>query len=161
MSARLTVATDGSCYPNPGPGGWAWVSQDGPSAAGYEAHTTNQRMEIRAILEAVAAHQFQPITIESDSQYAINCLTTWLPKWRAKNWVIRSKPVANQGLIRYAAAIVEAGDVEFRWVKGHDGHALNEVADQLCGTARRECGPCPPFAPLPFPPCELELPLGG
>ena len=134
---RLTVATDGSCLSNPGgAGGWAWVVSADLWAAGGNASTTNQRMELQAIGEAVRAFPDRPLLIQSDSQYSIKCLTEWLPGWVKNNWKNSAKKdVANQDLIKYIAFLLEDRDVVFEHVRGHRGHVLNEIADVKCGAA--------------------------
>lgn len=131
------MATDGSCLSNPGgAGGWAWVVSEQQWAAGGNASTTNQRMELQAIGEAVRAFPDRPLLIQSDSQYSIKCLTVWLPGWVKNNWKNSAKKdVANQDLIKYIAFLLEGRDVKFEHVRGHQGHVLNEIADVKCGAA--------------------------
>jgi ribonuclease HI len=134
----VIVYTDGACSGNPGPGGWAWaVAPDGtPSAAGGETHTTNQRMELTAVLEALKALD-RPITVVSDSIYVINCFRDkWYVRWQANGWRNSKKqPVANADLWKPLVDLVLAGDVEFQWVKGHSGDRLNDLVDQLAVAA--------------------------
>jgi ribonuclease HI len=94
------VYTDGACLGNPGPGGWAWAEPDGAYAAGAEPHTTNQRMEVRAAMEAVRAHPGGPLEIVSDSIYVVNCFRNrWWEGWLRRGWVNSArKPVANRDL---------------------------------------------------------------
>lgn len=133
----MTIATDGSCLSNPGgAGGWAWVISPDQWAAGGNPSTTNQRMELQAIGEAVRAFPNQPLLIQSDSLYSIKCLTEWLPNWIKNNWKNSAKKeVANQDLIKYIAFLLESSDVKFEHVRGHRGHILNELADVKCGAA--------------------------
>jgi ribonuclease HI len=136
-----SVYTDGACSGNPGPGGWAWVVPDGPYAAGAEAHTTNQRMEITAALKAVEAYDVGEIgdgtgrlTVVSDSTYVVNCFRDgWWEGWRKRGWVnSQRKPVANRDLWEPLIDLVERrGDVAFQWVKGHGDDVWNHRADQL------------------------------
>ena len=132
-----SVYTDGACSGNPGPGGWAWaVAPDGsPSASGGEVATTNQRMEITAALEAVRALAGSgPVVVVSDSTYVVNCFRDrWWEGWIRRGWVNSArKPVANRDLWEPFVELVRArGDVTFRWIKGHAGHAMNELVDQL------------------------------
>lgn len=134
----VVVYTDGACLGNPGPGGWAWVVVDGQYASGAEAHTTNQRMEITAALEALcsfeAAGEPGPIEIASDSTYVVNCFRDgWWQGWQRRGWVNSArKPVANRDLWEPLIEIVNRrGDVSFRWVKGHSGDEGNDMADRL------------------------------
>jgi ribonuclease HI/uncharacterized phage-like protein YoqJ len=129
-----TVAyTDGACSGNPGPGGWAWAVPGGAFAAGHEERTTNQRMEIKAALEAVRANE-GPLEIVSDSTYVVNCFRdSWWRGWLAKGWVnSQKKPVANRDLWEPLIDLYrERGDVTFRWVKGHGGDPMNDLVDRL------------------------------
>ncbi|MDJ0362858.1 ribonuclease H [Rhodococcus sp. H29-C3] len=138
----IIVSTDGSCLRNPGGAiGWAWVDHTGPSNSGGEPSGTNQIAELRALLEAILAHPGdEPLSIESDSQYAIKCASEWLPGWKRKGWITSSgSPVSNIELIKSIdAAITErTGPVRFRWVRGHVGNHFNEAADALAGEAAR------------------------
>jgi ribonuclease HI len=131
------VYTDGACSGNPGPGGWAWAVADGRQASGAEVVTTNQRMEIRAALEAVRSLS-GPLVVVSDSTYVVKCFKDgWWRRWRANNWVTSAKkPVANRDLWEPLIDLVaERDDVTFRWVKGHSGNAMNDLADQLAVAA--------------------------
>ena len=133
----LEVYTDGACSGNPGPGGWAWAVTDGRHASGGETPTTNQRMEIRAALEAVRSLP-GPLVVVSDSTYVVNCFRDgWWRGWLARGWKTSAKkPVANQDLWEpLVAAVRERGDVTFRWVKGHSGDTMNDLVDQLAVAA--------------------------
>jgi ribonuclease HI len=137
---RLAIYTDGACRGNPGPGGWAWaVSPDGePHRAGGEARTTNQRMEIRAVLEALQANAGTgAIEIVSDSTYVVNCFRDrWWVKWQQNGWTnSQRKPVANVDLWQPLIEVVADGDVAFRWVKGHSGDPMNDLVDRLAVAA--------------------------
>jgi ribonuclease HI len=130
------VYTDGACSGNPGPGGWAWAVPDGPYASGADPHTTNQRMEITAVLEAVTTLSAAPGPIEvvSDSTYVVNCFRDkWYVKWQKRGWVnSQRKPVANRDLWEpLVELVVGRGDVTFRWVKGHGDDAMNDLVDRL------------------------------
>lgn len=132
-SARTIIATDGSCLGNPGPGGWAWASDDGRSDAGGHPGTTNNLMELRAVYEALRAHDpHLPLLVQADSMYVINVFTEWLSTWIAKGWRTASKkPVRNQQAIEMIAAELARRDVMWEHVKGHGGHPLNEKVDAL------------------------------
>jgi ribonuclease HI len=132
----ITVYTDGACQGNPGPGGWAWAVVGGRFGAGPAEHTTNQRMEIEAVLEALRALADDPGPIEvvSDSTYVVNCFRDrWWEGWLAKGWVNSAKkPVANRDLWEPLIELVrQRGDVSFRWVKGHSGDVMNDLVDRL------------------------------
>ena len=129
---RTQVFTDGSCSGNPGPGGWAWIIPDGNFAAGSSPDTTNQRMELIAVIEAVTTVQ-GPLEIISDSTYVVNCFRdSWWKGWLKRNWKnSQRKPVANRDLWEPFIEEVLSRDVIFTWVKAHAGDYWNELADQL------------------------------
>jgi ribonuclease HI len=128
------VYTDGACLGNPGPGGWAWAVSAGRYAAGAAAHSTNQRMEIQAALEAVTALE-GPLQVVSDSTYVVNCFRDrWWEAWLARDWRnSQRKPVANRDLWEplIAAYRVDPARLRFRWVKGHAGDPMNDLVDRL------------------------------
>jgi ribonuclease HI len=131
--AVTTVFTDGACVGNPGPGGWAWAVDDGPFASGASPATTNQRMELTAVLEAVRALE-GPLDVASDSTYVVNCFRDrWWEGWLERGWRnSRKEPVANRDLWEPLIEAVRArGDVTFRWVKGHAGDRMNDLVDRL------------------------------
>ena len=133
-----TVYTDGACAGNPGRGGWAWAVDREQFASGVEAVTTNQRMEIRAALEAVRELD-GPLLVVSDSTYVVNCFRDrWWAGWLARGWTnSQKKPVANRDLWEpFVDLVNERGDVAFQWVKGHSGHAMNDFVDGLAVAAR-------------------------
>lgn len=133
------VFTDGACLGNPGPGGWAWAVPDGAYASGYEARTTNQRMEVTAVLEALRALP-GPLQVVSDSTYVVNCFRDrWWEGWLRRGWLNSArKPVANRDLWEPLVALYrERGDVTFRWVKGHSGDRMNDLVDELAVAAAR------------------------
>ena len=132
---RLEVYTDGSASPD-GRGGWAWTDGE-RSNVGHDRPTTNQRMELTAVIEAVKSHDV-PIVICSDSAYVINCFTQrWYVGWHARGWRNSvGKPVANRDLWEVLIPLVLEGDVEFRKVRGHSGIVLNELADRLAVEAK-------------------------
>ena len=139
----IIVYTDGACSGNPGPGGWGWaVAPDGePSGSGGDTKTTNQRMEIQAVLEAVrtlsAEYPGRPIQVVSDSTYVVNCFRDrWWVRWEANGWRnSQRKPVANDDLWKPLIELVKTHAVSFRWVKGHSGDRLNDLVDQLAVAA--------------------------
>jgi ribonuclease HI len=129
----LEVWTDGACSGNPGPGGWAWATRDGRQASGGELGTTNQRMEIKAALEAVRALE-GPLVVVSDSTYVVNCFRDgWWKGWLARGWVTSAKkPVVSRDLWEPLITLVnDRGDVSFRWTKGHSGDEMNDLVDKL------------------------------
>jgi ribonuclease HI len=133
------VYTDGACLGNPGPGGWAWAVPGGPFASGAAAQTTNQRMEITAVLEALRALP-GPLHVFSDSTYVVNCFRDkWWEGWLRRGWVNSArKPVANRDLWEPLIDLYRSrGDVKFSWVKGHSGNVMNDRVDQLAVAAAR------------------------
>ena len=134
MTVTTTVYTDGACSGNPGPGGWAWAVPDGPQGVGSEPHTTNQRMEITAVLEAVRQLE-GPLDIVSDSTYVVNCFRDrWWAGWIARDWRnSQKKPVANRDLWEplIELYVADPARLKFRWVKGHSGDPMNDLVDRL------------------------------
>ena len=134
------VYTDGACLGNPGPGGWAWAVPDGPYAAGPDPATTNQRMEIRAALEAVRSLD-GPIEVVSDSTYVVNCFRDrWWEGWLRRGWLnSQKKPVANRDLWEPLIDEYRADPtrLRFRWVKGHATDPYNDLVDRLAVEAAR------------------------
>lgn len=139
-SERVTIYTDGACSGNPGPGGWAWAVPDGPWRSGSEAHTTNQRMEIAAVLDALNEYD-GAVDVVSDSTYVVNCFRdNWWQGWLRRGWRnSQGKPIANRDLWEPLIALVNEreGQVSFRWVKGHSGDKWNDRVDQLAVDAAR------------------------
>lgn len=133
-SARTVVYTDGACAGNPGPGGWAWAVPGGAFASGAEVMTTNQRMEIRAALEAVKTLD-GPLTVVSDSTYVVNCFRDrWWEGWLRKGWTnSQRKPVANRDLWEPLIDLYRAEPtrIQWQWVKGHSGDVMNDLVDRL------------------------------
>jgi ribonuclease HI len=139
---NIVVYADGACSGNPGPGGWAWaVAPDGVrNGSGGEAYTTNQRMELTAVLQALrtlgadADATGAGLLVVSDSQYVVNCFRDrWWEGWLARGWLnSQRQPVANRDLWEPLIDLVRArGNVEFRWVKGHSGDPMNDLVDEL------------------------------
>jgi ribonuclease HI len=134
-----SVWTDGACSGNPGPGGWAWALDATTYDSGHSDRTTNQRMEIRAALEAVRAND-GPLLVVSDSTYVVNCFRDrWWQGWVERGWTTSGrKPVANRDLWEPLVDLVqERGDVAFSWVKGHSGDRMNDLVDALAVAACR------------------------
>jgi ribonuclease HI len=128
--------TDGACRGNPGPGGWGVVLRAGERVkelSGGEPATTNNRMELRAAIEALAALRGPcHVDLYTDSVYVRSGITEWLPGWRARGWrTADRKPVKNQDLWIALADLAAKHDVHWHWVKGHSGHPENDRADAL------------------------------
>ncbi len=132
----VEIFTDGACRGNPGPGGWGALLRYGDNEKrlwGGESHTTNNRMELMAAIEALAALR-EPcrVVLTTDSQYVRQGITQWLVNWKAKNWrTAGKKPVKNIDLWQRRDAEAARHDIHWHWVKGHSGHAENEIADAL------------------------------
>jgi len=132
----VEISTDGACRGNPGPGGWGVLlryNQKGKKLYGGEPNTTNNRMELLAAIKGLEALK-RPcvVRLTTDSQYVKNGLTEWLPNWKQRGWkTAAKKPVKNADLWQRLEAAVDRHDVEWRWVRGHSGHAENEIVDQL------------------------------
>ncbi len=142
--AEIEIYTDGGCLGNPGPGGWAYVlrNKDGSfekEASGFEKATTNNRMELRAVIEALQAckqYQVESIVINTDSQYVKNGITSWIKKWKVNGWRTANKsPVKNKEYWVALDALNESLPVQYNWVKGHAGILDNERCDQLVRSA--------------------------
>ena len=136
MSGRVEIWTDGACAGNPGPGGWGAVLRYGrheKELKGGEALTTNNRMELTAAIQALESLK-RPcaISLHTDSQYLRSGITGWLAGWKRNGWrTIDRKPVKNEDLWRRLDAAAAQHAIEWRWVRGHAGHELNERADRL------------------------------
>jgi ribonuclease HI len=139
---EYVVYSDGGCDPNPGPGGWAALIIHGKTRrelSGAEAHSTNNRMELTAAIQALKAiDEPAVVTIYTDSQYLQKGISEWMPKWLAKKWRGTSGPVANQELWKELLDVSGRYMVSWHWLRGHSGHAENERVDYLCRAARRE-----------------------
>ncbi len=135
---QVTIYTDGACKGNPGPGGWGALLQSGGTTRelfGGELGTTNNRMELMAVIQALSALK-RPcaVTLWLDSQYVLKGITEWLPGWKAKGWRTAGKaPVKNVELWQQLDALAhQSGHViDWRWVRGHNGDSGNERADEL------------------------------
>ncbi len=132
--AKTVVYTDGACRGNPGPGGWGWVVPGGPWANGFDADTTNQRMELLAALDALRTIE-GPVEVVSDSTYVVNCFRDgWWKGWLKRGWKNSKKePVANRDIWEPLIDLYRsrADELEFTWVKGHAGDEYNDIADRL------------------------------
>jgi len=137
---HVELFTDGACRGNPGPGGWGVLLRYGhreKTLCGAERHTTNNRMELTAAIEALAALR-EPcvVNLTTDSQYVRQGITQWLPGWKAKGWKTSARtPVKNQDLWQRLDEISAEHEIHWHWVKGHSGHRENELADQLANQA--------------------------
>ena len=133
---KIEVFTDGACRGNPGPGGWGVLLRiDGEenSLFGGDRNTTNNRMELTAAIKALEYFdKGTSLTLTTDSSYVKDGITKWLENWKSKNWVTSSKkPVKNKDLWVQLDKLNAENEVLWQWVKAHDGHRENEMADML------------------------------
>lgn len=135
---HVLLFTDGACSGNPGPGGWAYILRHPASGkevegSGGEAETTNNRMELIAVIEGLrAVKRPSRIDIYSDSQYVLKGLRDWLDQWIARGWrTAGKKPVKNQDLWEALDLLRSEHELDFHWIKGHDEHPENERCDAM------------------------------
>lgn len=136
MSSVVEMFTDGACRGNPGPGGWGVLLRYGKKQKelwGGESNTTNNRMELTAAIKGLEALSRRcEVKLTTDSQYVRNGITRWIENWKKKGWKTASRqPVKNVDLWQRLDELVGRHNVEWHWVRGHSGHAENEIADQL------------------------------
>lgn len=156
-TAKIKLYTDGACSQNPGPGGWAFVmilkdlygTQDEKEllrGSGGEKMTTNNRMELMAVIQALTAYQKKilpeyagyPLTLHTDSQYVQQGISSWIKKWKLNGWKTTSRePVKNQDLWQQLDALAAQLSLEWMWVKGHAGNRYNELCDSLAVEASK------------------------
>ena len=143
MSGQVELYTDGACKGNPGPGGWGALLRYGNQEKelyGAAAHTTNNRMELLAVIEGLdALHRSSRVRVTTDSQYVKNGITQWIHNWKRNGWrTATRKPVKNADLWQRLDDAVKRHQVEGEWGKGHAGHPENERADRLANQAIEE-----------------------
>lgn len=137
------VFTDGGAEPNPGPGGWGFVWVENgeivKEAHGHDRHTTNNRMELTAIIEALKAMpRTQEITLYSDSDLCVKTLTLWAKGWKARGWRRKDGEIKNLELVQEAYDLLtQHPGVRMQWIKAHDGSRWNEYADALATLGKR------------------------
>lgn len=136
---QVTIYTDGSCYGNPGPGGWGVILRYGKherELSGGEPDTTNNRMELRAALEGLRAlKESCKVTLFTDSEYLKKGITEWLPNWKRRNWRRKGGKLANVDLWMKLDEEMVRHEIHWRWVRGHAGHPMNERVDALARKA--------------------------
>jgi ribonuclease HI len=140
---NVQIITDGACLGNPGPGGWAAILRFGSHTKeifGFEPHTTNNRMELTAAIEALRTLKEKcDIEVVTDSEYLKNGITTWIINWKKRNWMTsQKKPVINRDLWEALDREVGTHQVKWSWTKGHASHEDNNRADELASMAARE-----------------------
>lgn len=136
MNESVVIYTDGACKGNPGPGGWGALLKYGEHERelfGGESLTTNNRMELTAVIEALRAlKRPSRVVVHTDSQYVQKGVTEWLRNWKQRGWKTADrKPVKNEDLWRALDALLASHQISWRWVRGHSGHPENERADAL------------------------------
>ena len=137
MAARVEIFTDGACSGNPGVGGWGAILRyktTEKELSGGELDTTNNRMELTAVIKALSALKTNcNISLYTDSQYVMEGITEWLDKWKAAGWRTSNKkqPVKNVDLWQLLDELVQKHEIRWIWIKGHNGHAENERCDAL------------------------------
>ncbi len=136
MSKTIEIYTDGACRGNPGPGGWGALLIYGKRRKlmhGGERETTNNRMELTAAIKALNALQDPSnVILHTDSKYVMGGINDWMPNWKKRGWkTAAKKAVKNQDLWQALDEAAGRHDIDWRWVKGHDGNAGNEIADEL------------------------------
>ncbi len=140
MSEHVEIYTDGACRGNPGAGGWGALlrfNDREKMLKGGERNTTNNRMELQAAISALESLS-QPCKVQltTDSRYLMDGVQNWLPNWKNRGWKTASKkPVKNEDLWRKLDKLVNNHEIDWQWVKGHSGHAENELVDQLANDA--------------------------
>ena len=137
---RIDIFTDGACKGNPGPGGWGAILRMGgheKELSGSEPATTNNRMEMTAVIRALnALTESCDVRLHTDSRYVIDGMTKWIEGWKRKGWINASRqPVRNADLWHELIEAAQRHNLRWEWVKGHNGHAENERADRLASDA--------------------------
>jgi ribonuclease HI len=140
----VDIYTDGACSGNPGPGGYGAILKRGDriqEISGYDPDTTNNRMEMRAVIEALRLiDRPSRIRITTDSNYVVKGMTEWIRGWIRRNWVnSQKKPVLNRDLWETLLELSRPHEIEWAWIRGHDGHEENERCDRLARNAIRHC----------------------
>jgi ribonuclease HI len=138
----VEIFTDGACSGNPGPGGYGAILKYGEvikEISGYHPDTTNNRMELMAAIEALRLlKRPSKVRLFSDSSYVVKGMTTWLPGWVRRNWINSKKqPVLNRDLWEELMKLSQPHEIEWKWIKGHEGHEENERCDELARNAIR------------------------
>ena len=141
--SHITIYTDGACKGNPGPGGWgAWLRTGAHEKElwGGEPLTTNNRMELTAVIQALSAlKRASTVAVHTDSQYVRQGITAWIHNWKKRGWkTADNKPVKNIDLWQQLDALAAQHHVEWHWVKGHNGDPGNERADALANRGASE-----------------------
>ena len=145
MYEHVEIYTDGACRGNPGPGGWGALLRYKDSEKmlkGSERNTTNNRMELQAAISALESlSKTCRVKLVTDSRYLMDGVQSWMPNWKKRGWKTASKkPVKNEDLWRKLDELTSQHEIDWQWVKGHSGHAENDLVDQLANDAIDENG---------------------
>lgn len=130
--------TDGSCSPNPGPGGFSVIKDMEPTIVGHDLNSTNIRMEGCALIAAMKDADGEECVVFTDSEFWINVITKWAPGWEAKGWAKKGGEIKNLDLVKEAYALYGRSKATLTWVRGHEGDPGNELADQWANKARAD-----------------------
>lgn len=130
--------TDGSCSPNPGPGGFAVIKDMKPARVGHDKESTNIRMEGRALIEALKDANGEECLIHTDSEFWINVITKWSPVWEKNGWKKKGGEIKNLDLVTEVCALYRPSRATLVWVRGHNNNEGNELADVWANKARSE-----------------------
>jgi len=134
----ITYYTDGSCSPNPGPGGFSVIREMKPLIGGHDINSTNIRMEGAALIAAMKDAGGDECQIYTDSEFWINVITKWAPGWEAKGWKKKGGEIKNLDLVQEAYDLYQNSQATLTWVRGHEGDPGNELADEWANKARSE-----------------------
>lgn len=130
--------TDGSCSPNPGPGGYSVIKDMKPVLFGHELESTNIRMEGKALIAALSDANGKKCQIFTDSEFWINVITKWAPGWEDKGWKKKGGEIKNLDIVKEACTLYKGSDATLAWVRGHEGDEGNEMADEWANKAREQ-----------------------
>jgi len=134
----ITYYTDGSCSPNPGPGGFAVIKNNIPEIVGHEPVSTNIRMEGKAMIAALTDAGNSECEIISDSQFWINVITKWAASWEADGWTKKKSEIKNLDIVQEVYELYKQSNAKLIWVRGHEGNINNELADVWANRAREQ-----------------------
>jgi len=134
----ITYYTDGSCSPNPGPGGFAVIKNNIPELVGHEPVSTNIRMEGKAMIAALTDAGNNECEIISDSQFWINVITKWAASWEADGWKKKKSEIKNLDIVQEVYELYKQSNAKLIWVRGHEGNVNNELADVWANRAREQ-----------------------
>lgn len=134
----ITYYTDGSCSPNPGPGGFAVIKEMKPWVVGHEMSSTNIRMEGKALIAAMTDAAGSECEIYTDSEFWINVITKWAAGWYAKGWQKKGGEIKNLEIVKELFELYSSSNAKLTWVRGHEGDPGNEMADEWANKAREK-----------------------